>query len=246
MIRAVKAGGPHGVNSAWCLTELARMALHRHDLSRAEEWAGRALAAAPLNPRALNTMADVQTMKGDYPAALKLFDKSVETTPTHEALAGRVELHRLMGRHREAEVDFRKVLDFHGADGHSHAPGEHAHTHEGNSQLARFLADEERLLSQALAEARAEYQRFPNIHAGDALAWALLKSGKSNEAREIIEQVLRWKTPDPEIHFHAGMIYHSEGETALARRHVARALELNPQFHPRYCLVAQRLLASLP
>ena len=52
-------------------------------------------------------------------------------------------------------------------------------------------------------------------------------------------------TVDPLLEFHAGEIARSAGDTAGARRHLERALALDPRFHVLYAAEARRLLASM-
>lgn len=43
---------------------------------------------------------------------------------------------------------------------------------------------------------------------------------------------LKWNTPDPSIHFHAGMIHASGGDRDKARSYLRSALAMNPDFDP--------------
>ncbi len=52
-------------------------------------------------------------------------------------------------------------------------------------------------------------------------------------------------TVDPLLEFHAGEIARAAGDTAGARRHLERALKLDPRFHVLYADEARRTLAAL-
>ena len=195
----------------------------------AEQLVTKALEAAPENPRILAIAGRIFTAKQDYPKAIGLYEKSASITPNHEALAGLVDLYQLTGETEKARQQFERVLAYHKA--HSHDG--HVHSHgEGNAQLARFMADHDREPELALKEARAAYQTYKNVGTTDTLAWCLLKAGKPEEAQKMIRRAMKWKTPDAEIHFHAGMIELALKQPEAARKCFNRALSLNPAFHP--------------
>jgi tetratricopeptide (TPR) repeat protein len=159
-----------------------------------------------------------------------------------------VDLYELTGRHDYAKALFERVVEFHSAHGgHGHA---HAHPHvHGNVQLARFYADHDRNLDEALSEAKAAWAAFPNIQAADTMAWCLYRKGEFAEAGKMIRRALKHGTPDASIHFHAGMIYARLGNRQLARQHLYQALSLNPRFHPTQPQLAAdtlKTLAALP
>jgi Tfp pilus assembly protein PilF len=54
---------------------------------------------------------------------------------------------------------------------------------------------------------------------------------------------MKWKAPDAEIHFHAGMIELAMEHPEDARKCFNRALSLNPSFHPVRAKMAAELMA---
>jgi tetratricopeptide (TPR) repeat protein len=82
----------------------------------------------------------------------------------------------------------------------------------------------------ALELARRSYQVRPTIHAADALAWALHRSGRDQEARPYVEEALRLGTRDALLRFHAAAIFAELGEEGRARQELRDALEINPWF----------------
>lgn len=241
MQQAIDAGGPYPENAAWCRAELARMNFHAGALLPAEQLVTKALEAAPENPRILAIAGGIFAAKQDFPKAIALYEKSASVTPNHEALAGLADLYQLTGETDKAKAQFERVLAYHKA--HSH--GGHVHSHgEGNPQLARFLADHDREPELALKEARAAYQTYKNVATTDTLAWCLLKAGKPEEARTMIRRAMKWRTPEAEIHFHAGMIELALGQKEAARKHFNRALSLNPVFHPVHAKRAAEAMAK--
>jgi tetratricopeptide (TPR) repeat protein len=74
------------------------------------------------------------------------------------------------------------------------------------AQLARFLADHDRKLDEAVAlEERTSADRR-DIFTEDALAWCYFKSGRLTEAAEAIARALRTGTRDRTILAHAAAI----------------------------------------
>ena len=67
--------------------------------------------------------------------------------------------------------------------------------------------------------------------AADTLAWCLHKTGNHGEAAKMIRRALKWSTPNPEFHFHAGMIYLRAGKTAEGRTLLRRVVEVNPRYN---------------
>lgn len=244
MLKAIEAGGPYPENAAWCRAELALMNFHAGALPAAGQMVAQALVAAPENPRILAIAGRIAAAKGDLPQAIAHYEKSAAITPNHDALAALVTLYQLSGETEKAKQQADRVIAFHRPDAHSHGDG-HAHSHshgEGNAQLARFYADHDRDLAAALKEAQAAYATYKNVATTDTLAWCLLKACKPEEARAMIRKAMKWKTPDAELHFHAGMIERALKNDEAARRHFNRALSLNPAFHPVHATTATGLL----
>jgi len=243
MARAVRAGGAYPENAAWCLAELSGMHRMNGAMAAAEQSAAKALALAPKHPRSLAAMAAVRATQGRRDDAIRLYEASVAAAATHEALAALVDLRTLSGDEDRAAEAVRRVLEFHGAEEAPHHHHGHTHHHgTGNAQLALFLADHDLRIADAVHEAEHAYEAFPNVRHADALAWCYFKAGRLEDAGRMIAKALAHGTPDPLYHFHAGMIQARRGEEPAARSSLARALNLNPEFH---CRDADRARAEL-
>src|SRR3989442_8801 len=114
-----------------------------------------------------------------------------------------------------------------------------------NRELALFYADHDMKPVEALHLARKELDVRRDIYTQDVLAWALYRNGRFVEAEAAIKEALRFGTPDPRLHFHAGLIHEARGDADGAARHVARALALNPDFHVLHAETAARTLERL-
>lgn len=83
--------------------------------------------------------------------------------------------------------------------------------------------------SGAVALASTIHERRPdNIKADHALAWALHRDGRNDEALPHLEDALRFDTSDATLHRHAAEIYEALGESDRASDHRTRARALRP------------------
>lgn len=253
MRRAIKSGGPHLENVAWCRAELAMMLLKTGAVSTARKEAEAAVKLAPENPRTLVALGRVRQSEEKWEEAIKCFQKSVAITPTHDALAPLAELYFQAGMTEKGQQQINRVIKFHlphihhhgDEDGHHLHHHDHGHHHQASSQLALFLADHRSNLPLATEQGEEAYKAFPNIHAADALAWCYFQQGKLEKAKHHASLALRLGTSEPLFSFHAGMIEEALGNKPEARQHLSRALSLNPAFHPRHAETARVALSKL-
>jgi tetratricopeptide (TPR) repeat protein len=113
-------------------------------------------------------------------------------------------------------------------------------------ESAVFLADRGVRLEEAVAQAQAIYDAQPgSIRAADALAWALHRSGRSDEAVGYARQALRLGTRDNTLLFHAAMIEQTAGDPARARDLLQQVLDTNPHFSLVYAEQAVETLGEL-
>lgn len=112
--------------------------------------------------------------------------------------------------------------------------------------LAIYYSEHGIRLEDALKIARREVKvRGDEIYAQDTLAWAAAMDRHWDEARIAMNKAIRYDTEDPRIQFHAGIIALHFGDEKGARKHLKRAIDLNPQFHPLYADEARAELAKL-
>jgi tetratricopeptide (TPR) repeat protein len=248
MQKAIAAGPPRAEDTAWCRVELAKMCFDTGDLTTAERQAQLAMKAMPNHHSVLSVIGWIKTAQQDYDAAIEYYSLANKIAPHHDALVALGDLYALTGRHDQAERQYQRVLAMYQPGGvtHSHNSVLHHHPHShGNIELARFYADHDCHLDEALAEAQAAYQNCKNVFAADTLAWCYYKKGDYKMAEQLITEALRWNTPDARIHFHAGMIHAKLGENEPAKKYLNQALNINPHFHPRYAALAAETLKAL-
>jgi tetratricopeptide (TPR) repeat protein len=120
-----------------------------------------------------------------------------------------------------------------------------ANNEKTNRNLALVFADQGRNLERALELAEADLKVRNDVYTFDALAWALFKKGKLAQAAEAARKALQFGTPEPGFYYHAGMIANALGNTPEARKHLERALALNPRFDPRQSELAEAALRAI-
>ena len=86
-----------------------------------------------------------------------------------------------------------------------------------NRQIALFYADHDLKPGEAYQLAKREYETRRDVYGVDALAWAALKAGKIDEARQAAKDALRLGTQDAKLFYHAGMVARAAGDIAPLR-----------------------------
>jgi tetratricopeptide (TPR) repeat protein len=84
----------------------------------------------------------------------------------------------------------------------------------------------------ALSLAQKDAEQRGGVYTHDALAFALFRQGKREEAKKEIELALSQGTKDPMLFAHAGLIYNALGDTQKAKALLDAAVSLNPFFDP--------------
>jgi len=237
MAKAIQTGAPYAENTAWCRAQLALMLLNQGAIPAAENTLQAARKLAPHNYQVLAAMGRVKAAQKDYATAIACYKDAVAAVPQIESLAALGDLYRLTGKPDEAEKQYALVEAVHRL--------QKANGVRGDMLLARFYADHDRNLPEALKMAEAEYATRKNVFAADTLAWCYYKNGRIKEAQQFITRALSQNTPEPLFHFHAGMIYAQLGERTLAQTELSIALNLNPHFSPVYERVALETLAQM-
>jgi tetratricopeptide (TPR) repeat protein len=224
MVKAIDVGAPYAENTAWCRAQLGLILFNDGHLLAAENTLQAALQKTPHNYQVLAAMGKIKAAKKDYAGAIACYQQSIAIVPQHDSLVALGDLYTLTGKPQEAEKQYALVETIHQLL--------KANGVRGDMQIAQFYADHDRRLPEALKEAEAEYATRRNVYAADTLAWCYYKSGRYAEAGNLIKQALRINTPEARFLYHAGMIANRLGDRDAAQMYLARALNLNPNFHP--------------
>jgi tetratricopeptide (TPR) repeat protein len=221
MEQAIRAGAPFAENTAWCRIRMATMLFHEGAIPDAEDHIRPLLEAGSGNSHLLLLAARIASAKQDYPLAEKYYRTLLQSGPNQQAYSGLGDLMIIGGKPEDAEKIYQTVESLHSAH---LKDGVHDH-----GFMAKFLADNDRNLIEALRMSE-EHKLTKNVHEADTLAWVYYKNGMLPQANVAMKRALIHNTPDPEMHYHAGMIAAACGEFVSAKNHLEKALAMNPNF----------------
>jgi tetratricopeptide (TPR) repeat protein len=224
-------------NLAWLYFELGEFALQAGDVAAADHAYLTALTIHPGDYRALAGLGKLRGNQGRYAEAIKLYQSAIAVVPMPIFVAELGDLYTRSSNPAEARKQYQ-LVEYIGLLGHINQV-----LH--NRDLALFYADHDIKLGEALALAHKEFEVRHDVYTWDALAWALYKNGKYQEANDAMENALRPGTRDALLLFHAGMIAGRMGQPAQAKERLEQALAINPHFHVIYADIARQQLKTL-
>ena len=238
MQMACDAGMAGQENRAWALYQLGKLYFNTGKRDTAEFIYKGILQERPGYAYALSGLAQILSNRGDQAGAIALLKQIYKDTPDHAFLEQLVEVYTRAGQKEEAQKMAQLVLD-------SYVQ----HEKEGweiDLEYARFCADYDLNLADALQRAEREYQRRPrNIDVLETYGWALYKNGQPEKAQPLLQQALRLKTQRASLYYRAGMIAKVLHDTRQAQDYLSRALALDPNFSFREAQAARAALADL-
>jgi tetratricopeptide (TPR) repeat protein len=224
-------------NLAWLYYELGEFETQAGDSASADAAYRAALNTHPGDYRALAALARLRANIGRYTEAIALYQRAIAVVPMPIFIAELGDLYTKTGNLAEARKQYA-LVEYIGLLGHINQV-----LH--NRDLAIFYADHDLKLPEALRLAQKELEVRHDVYTWDALAWALYKNGKLEEAAEASEKAMRFGTRDPLLLFHAGMIAEGLGRREQALGELKEALNINPHFHLIYAGEAQLRLTAL-
>ncbi len=234
---AVGAGSGSNESTAWCLVELGNLFFKAGRLEEADRAYRTALVVFPGYHPAYFGIGRVESGQGKLAAAIESVKRAQASVPLVEYAAALQDLYERTGKKDDARAQ-AGMIDI--VDKMGRASGEKA-----NRNLALVFADFDRNLERSLELAQAELAIRQDVYTHDALAWALYKNKKYEEAWKASRVALKMGTPEPAFHYHAGMIAAAIGKKDEARKHLERALALNPKFDLRQAARAESALKEL-
>jgi tetratricopeptide (TPR) repeat protein len=224
-------------NLAWLYYELGEYESQAGDVAAANSAYLTALTIHPGDYRAMAGLGKLRGNQGRYAEAIKLYQSAVAVVPMPMYVAELGDMYTKAGNSAEAKKQYQ-LVQYIGLLGHINQV-----LH--NRDLALFYADHDIKLDEALTLARKEFEVRHDIYTWDALAWALYKNGKYQEAGDAMDHALRPGARDALLFFHAGMILSRLGQSSQAKERLQTALSINPQFHVIYSDVARQQLKTL-
>jgi tetratricopeptide (TPR) repeat protein len=215
MQRAADGTSPNDPESqAWHYAQVGDLLLQLGRVGEARVQYERAHATFPNHPLALVGLARIKVVDGDPGAARLMLQSELAKTPTPDLAIAVGDLSIELGDHAGAEPYFRMAEQI-----------ERAAWSNGPAQpqvLARFLADHDRHIAEAVALAEQAAAARRDIFTMDTLAWAHFKAGHLDQARRASAEALRTGTRDARILWHAAEIHLASGDGVTADAMLAR------------------------
>jgi tetratricopeptide (TPR) repeat protein len=234
---ALQAGSGTPENVAWAHVQLGNLWFSLGKLEEAQKAYGLSTRTVGAYAPALAGQAKVAAAKGDIEQAATLYRQAFNRMPLPEYAIALSDVYVEMGARKKAEGQYELVQSM---DKLLRANGVNT-----DLEIALFYADHDMNLQTSLEKARAVYDARPSIHAADALAWTLYKTGKYKEAQKYSSEALKLGTRDSLKLFHAGMIAKALGQREQARKYLQQAVDLNPHFSLLYSDEAADSLKAL-
>ncbi len=228
------AEGSARLDKAYLLTLLADVERLQGNFDGSEAHLDRVLAEVPGYLPAKVSSARLAVARGDLDTALKTWEAIVARSKTLDTLTELGELYLLRGREADAAEQFAKVQDSIDAEakhGVNMALESAAHGAEHGSR------------TEALAAARAEWNRRKSLHVADALAWAMHQSGDSTGALRYSRFATSLGTKSARFWIHRGLI-EAELKRPEAAAHLRRGISFDPGYSPWQVARARAVLAQ--
>jgi len=218
--------------AAWVRSRIAALELEAGAAERALRTAGEVLERLPGHVPSLFVRGKALLARGHANEALAFLRACAEKSPIPEHLWALADVLRMTGDEngaRAVEADLERS----GAAGDPRS-------------FSLYLATRGKSAADALRLAEAELRERADVHTHDALAWALLASGRPADASSRMEKALAEGTRDARLFLHAGAIDEELGRVDAARGWFARADALCAALLPSEADELRRRAGRLP
>lgn len=223
-------------DSAFSTYYLGQLAFNVGDLDEATTQFERGLAAVPDDPILLLGRARVYAARGEVDKATATFERVVAARPLPDYLIEYGFYLDSLGRTADADEQFATVDAVQALF--------EANGVRDDLTSAHVAADRGEP-ADAVKFARAEWKQRENVDAADALAWALHKDGKDDEALEYAVKANALDGDNASFLYHRGMIEQALGMDEAARATLSAALSTNPYFSPLQAPFAEKALEEV-
>jgi tetratricopeptide (TPR) repeat protein len=168
-------------------------------------------------------IAELMAARGEFGEAVALYESVLERAPRPDLQQTLGELHLYMGQPDRAKPWLDAAL---AAYLESAGRGEVHYYHH----LADFFADVRVAGAEAVKWARKDLELRENFSTQGALAWALYRDGRIDEALDFSSRAVSSGVVDAELSWQAGEILKAAGRSVEAENHLAAAARINPHF----------------
>jgi tetratricopeptide (TPR) repeat protein len=237
MRNAIESGAESPENTAWCLVDLGGMLFKTGAMDDSRQAFEQALIEFPGYYPAFAGLGKIAAARQKWDLAVENYKKAQAVVPMPEYAAALNEIYLVQKKPEEAKKQ-RDLIDV--IEQMGRAGGE-----KTNRNLALLYADQDRNLDRAKELVENEIKVRPDIYTHDALSWVLFKLRKYDEAERASQFALQLNTTEPVFYFHAGMIAAQLGKKEDARKHLQKALALNPHFDVEQAPAAEAILGKL-
>ncbi|NND13440.1 MAG: tetratricopeptide repeat protein [Acidimicrobiia bacterium] len=223
-----------GEPAAWYQERLAHLHLEQGNVDEAERRFEAALSLFPESTDSIAGLASVAEARREYDKALGILTSLANPGPGELISIG--DLYVATDRPDIAETYFSHAIEqMRASDIRMTA-----------RELAMFYADHDRNPDEALRLAMEDFERRPDLHGYETLAWTLYRAGQFEEARSVSDEALAFGVNDSPLRYHAGLIALALGEHERAKAELEMALDINPEWHVLHADHAREVLSSLP
>jgi tetratricopeptide (TPR) repeat protein len=224
------------VDAAFCRYYLGELAFNTGDPAAAMSQYRAGLVADPEYDPLLAGRAKAEAALGRTDEALRDYAAAIDRVPQPQYVLEYAELLLSLGRRDDAQQQFSLL------DSEQRLMAANGVT---DDLMAAVVAADHGSPADAVRHARAEWGRRHSVLVADALAWALHRAGRDEEALRYAEQAGRLGWRNATFSYHAGMIELALGQRQNARRDLHRALSINPRFSVQQAPIARKALAGL-
>lgn len=234
---AAQSPGLAPENTAYVSAILGNLLVYAGDPAGAAQAYQAALELVPGHAPSLAGQARIAVGAGKLDEAIALYERAAAIVPLPEYVVALGDTQAAAGRTEDAKRSFelaRAEIELFKAAGVI-----------VDVDLALLEADHGDP-SVALEYAEAAYKATPTFRTADAVAWALHRLDRDQEALVYVKRSLRLGSVDPLLRYHAGAIAAALDDSAAARRDLELALKTDPGFSATGAAEARRLLEVLP
>lgn len=198
---------------------LAKLQAANNQTAAAEASYQKAIQLDKNNLEAMLLLAELQTKLGHADKAIASYQQAAQANPRD------TRPHLMLGTifmnakdYAKAEQEYRKVLEL---DPDSPV---------ASNDLAYTLLEQDKDIDLAVSLAQVGHQKLPDLPStADTLAWAYYHKGAYGLAIDLLERAAKQYPEEADFHYHLGMAYDKNGNSAMAKAHLEKALQLDPQ-----------------